>query len=77
MVTYETRAPASSSTARTSTSALPVAKYETSTIAKDQNISSQKLTSGEYTVELGEKLYKDLKKLGTTDAFMRSATEWN
>ena len=53
-----------------------VAKYETSTIAKDQNISSQKLTSGEYTVELGEKLYKDLKKLGTTDAFMRSATEW-
>ena len=53
-----------------------VAKYETSTIAKDQNISSQKLTSGEYTVELGEKLYKDLKKLSTTDAFERSATEW-
>ena len=32
--------------------------------------------SGEYTVELGEKLYKDLKKLSTTDAFERSATEW-
>ena len=30
-----------------------VAKYETSTIAKDQNISRNKLTSGEYTVELG------------------------
>ena len=53
-----------------------VAKYETSTVAKDQNISKEKLTSGEYTVELGEKLYKDLKKLSTTDAFERSATEW-
>ena len=53
-----------------------VAKYETSTIAKDQNISKEKLTSGEYTVELGEKLYKDLKKNSTTDAFERPATEW-
>ena len=53
-----------------------VAKYETSTVAKDQNISKEKLTSGEYTVELGEKLYKDLKKNSTTDAFERPATEW-
>ena len=50
--------------------------YVTNTIAKDQNISKEKLTSGEYTVELGEKLYKDLKKNSTTDAFERPATEW-
>ena len=53
-----------------------VAKYETSTVAKDQNISKEKLTSGEYTVELGEKLYKDLKQSSTDDDFGRPATKW-
>ena len=76
MVTYETKGSSISVNGAEINFGASVAKYETSTIAKDQNISSQKLTSGEYTVELGEKLYKDLKKLSTTDAFMRSATEW-
>ena len=76
MVTYETKGSSITVNGADINFGASVAKYETSTIAKDQNISSQKLTSGEYTVELGEKLYKDLKKLGTTDAFMRSATEW-
>ena len=76
MVTYETKGSSISVNGADINFGASVAKYETSTIAKDQNISSQKLTSGEYTVELGEKLYKDLKKLSTTDAFMRSATEW-
>ena len=76
MVTYETKGSSIIVNGADINFGASVAKYETSTIAKDQNIPSQKLTSGEYTVELGEKLYKDLKKLGTTDAFMRSATEW-
>ena len=76
MVTYETKGSSISVNGAEINFGASVAKYETSTIAKDQNISSQKLTSGEYTVELGEKLYKDLKKLSTTDAFERSATEW-
>ena len=76
MVTYETKGSSITVNGADINFGASVAKYETSTIAKDQNISSQKLTSGEYTVELGEKLYKDLKKLSTTDAFMRSATEW-
>ena len=76
MVTYDTKGSSIIVNGADINFGASVAKYETSTIAKDQNISSQKLTSGEYTVELGEKLYKDLKKLGTTDAFMRSATEW-
>ena len=76
MVTYETKGSSISVNGAEINFGASVAKYETSTIAKDQNISSQKLTSGEYTVELGEKLYKDLKKLSTTDAFERPATEW-
>ena len=76
MVTYETKGSSISVNGAEINFGASVAKYETSTIAKDQNISTQKLTSGEYTVELGEKLYKDLKKLSTTDAFERSATEW-
>ena len=76
MVTYETKGSSISVNGAEINFGASVAKYETSTIAKDQNISSQKLTSGEYTIELGEKLYKDLKKLSTTDAFERSATEW-
>ena len=76
VVTYETKGSSIIVNGADINFGASVAKYETSTIAKDQNISSQKLTSGEYTVELGEKLYKDLKKLSTTDAFMCSATEW-
>ena len=63
MVTYETKGSSIIVNGADINFGASVAKYETSTIAKDQNISSQKLTSGEYTVELGEKLYKDLKKL--------------
>ena len=76
MVTYETKGSSISVNGAEINFGASVAKYETSTIAKDQNISTEKLTSGEYTVELGEKLYKDLKKNSTTDAFERPATEW-
>ena len=41
------------------------------------NADSQKLTNnGGYTIELGEKLYKNLKKISTTDDFGRPATKW-
>ena len=51
--------------------------YVTNTIAKEQTISSEKLTNnGGYTIELGEKLYKNLKKIGTTDDFGRPANKW-
>ena len=76
MVTYDTKGSTITVDGTKINFGASVAKYETSTIAKDQNISKEKLTSGEYTVELGEKLYKDLKKNSTTDAFERPATEW-
>ena len=51
--------------------------YVTNTIAKEQTISNEKLTNnGGYTIELGEKLYKNLKKISTSDAFARPATKW-
>ena len=55
-----------------------VPTYVTNTVAKEQTISKDKLTnSGEYTIELGEKLYKDLKLVkDTTDAFERPTHEW-
>ena len=55
-----------------------VPTYVTNTIAKEQTISKDKLTnSGEFTIELGEKLYKDLKLVkDTTDAFERPTHEW-
>ena len=54
-----------------------VPTYVTNTIAKEQTISDATLTNnGGYTIELGEKLYKDLKKNSTTDAFERPATTW-
>ena len=76
MVTYETKGSSISVNGAEINFGASVAKYETSTIAKDQNISRDKLTSGEYTVELGEKLYKDLKKVDSTDDFARPATKW-
>ena len=76
MVTYDTKGSSIIVDGTKINFGASVAKYETSTVAKDQNISKEKLTSGEYTVELGEKLYKDLKKNSTTDAFERPATEW-
>ena len=61
-VEYENKVPPSSSTVRRSTSA-PRPTYVTNTIAKEQTISNEKLTNnGGYTIELGEKLYKNLKK---------------
>ena len=51
--------------------------YVTNTIAKEQTISNEKLTNnGGYTIELGEKLYKNLKKISTSDDFARPATKW-
>ena len=52
--------------------------YVTNTIAKQQTISDATLTNnGGYTIELGEKLYKDLKLVkDTTDAFERPTHEW-
>ena len=76
MVTYDTKGSTITVDGTKINFGASVAKYETSTVAKDQNISKEKLTSGEYTVELGENLYKDLKKNSTTDAFERPATEW-
>ncbi len=76
MVTYDTKGSTITVDGTKINFGASVAKYETSTVAKDQKISKEKLTSGEYTVELGEKLYKDLKKNSTTDAFERPATEW-
>ena len=57
------------------------AKYNTSDVAADQNISEKKLTSGEYTVELGEKLYPKLVLVDgdyaeAYDAFLRPADAW-
>ena len=57
------------------------AKYNTSDVAADQNISEKKLTSGEYTVELGEKLYPKLVLVDgdyaeAYDAFLRPADTW-
>ena len=76
MVTYETKGSSISVNGAEINFGASVAKYETSTIAKDQNISRDKLTSGEYTVELGEKLYKDLKKASIQDNLGRPATKW-
>ena len=51
--------------------------YVTNTVAKEQTISKQQLTNnGGYTIELGEKLYKDLKLNRTTDDFARPANQW-
>ena len=51
--------------------------YVTNTIAKEQTISKQTLTnSNAYTIELGEKLFKDLKLNRTADDFGRPANEW-
>ena len=53
-------------------------KYVTSELASARNISSDQLSNQNgYTVELGEKLYKDLKKTATTDAFGRDASKWS
>ena len=54
-----------------------VPTYVTNTIAKEQTISKQTLTnSNAYTIELGEKLFKDLKLNRTADDFGRPANEW-
>ena len=51
--------------------------YVTNTVAKEQTISKQQLTNnGGYTIELGEKLYKELKLNRTSDDFGRPANEW-
>ena len=51
--------------------------YVTNTIAKQQTISKQTLTNnGGYTIELGEKLYQELKLNRTSDDFGRPANEW-
>ena len=53
-------------------------KYVTSELASARNISDEQLSNQNgYTVELGEKLYKDLKKVSTTDAFGRDASKWS
>ena len=59
------------------------AKYNTSDVAADQNISNKQLTNnGGYLVELGEKLYPKLKlEYGNYteayDAFLRPADTWS
>ena len=55
-----------------------VPTYVTNTVAKQQTISNQQLTnSKEYTIELGEKLYPDLKLSSDEgDAFGRPANKW-
>ena len=54
-----------------------VPTYVTNTVAKDQTISQEQLTnSKEYTIELGEKLYKKLTLKSVSDDFGRPAHEW-
>ena len=55
-----------------------VPTYVTNTVAKEQTISKDKLTnSNEYTIELGEKLFKKLVlDNDTTDAFGRPTHTW-
>ena len=51
--------------------------YVRNTVAKDQTISQEQLTnSTDYTVELGEKLYKKLVLKSTEDAFGRPTHTW-
>ena len=56
------------------------ATYVTATVAEDKsvtNIGKTKLTnSNAYTVELGEKLFSNLKLSSDTDAFERPVTVW-
>ena len=54
-----------------------VPTYVTNTVAKEQTISNDTLTnSKEYTIELGEKLFKKLILKPTTDAFERPTHTW-
>ena len=54
-----------------------VPTYVTNTVAKEQTISDDTLTnSKEYTIELGEKLYKKLTLKSVSDDFGRPAHEW-
>ena len=54
-----------------------VPTYVTNTLAKYQTISKDKLTnSDEYTIELGEKLFKKLALNDVRDDFDRPAHEW-
>ena len=54
-----------------------VPTYVTNTIAKYQTISKDKLTnSDDYTIELGEKLFKKLVLSDTSDAFGRPTRTW-
>ena len=54
-----------------------VPTYVTNTVAKEQTISKDTLTnSKEYTIELGEKLYKKLVLSDTADAFGRPTRTW-
>ena len=54
-----------------------VPTYVTNSVAKEQTISKDTLTnSKEYTIELGEKLYKKLVLSDTTDAFGRPTRTW-
>ena len=51
--------------------------YVTTTLAKEQRISTQTLTnSSNYTVEFGEKYFPDLAVVATTDGMERYAHEW-
>ena len=56
------------------------ATYVTATVAEDstvKNIGKTQLTNaGGYTVELGEKLFSNLKLSSDTDAFVRPVTVW-
>ena len=56
------------------------ATYVTATVAEDKsanNIGKTQLTNtGAYTVELGEKLFSNLKLNSDTDAFVRPVTVW-
>ena len=54
-----------------------VPTYVTNTVAKEQTISNDTLTnSKEYTIELGEKLFKKLVLKDTADAFGRPTHTW-
>ena len=76
LVTYEKQASITVNGAEVNIGAAE-AKYVTTTLAKEQRISTQTLTnSNEYTVEFGEKYFPLLRLVTETDDFNRPSHTW-
>ena len=76
LVTYDKQASITVNGAEVSIGAAE-AKYVTTTLAREQRISTQTLSnSGEYTVEFGEKYFPKLELKADTDPFCRPSYTW-